>query len=381
MAHALPSDLLAIVLCSTDRWFARLACRTFRDACEPARPHERWLAQSIERLTLAHPYVPRNALHWAILDGREAVIRWFGVDAVRAWELWSQRPGLACDLAALGGHLGLLRFLRADGFDWGPDTAEHAAQHADCEMLRWACSQGCPWGATTQGAARKGHVHILEWARAAGCPWSEGTYGAAVAYGHVEVLKWLWAAGCPGAQIMMPRAALHGQIGVLDWMQTVPALRLHNDDNDRVYDFESNAAMRGHVSVLEWLRTQGVKSNVGLVRHIAARRGNVDVLEWAEAHDRKESAREVDVSEVFTGPRRLRGVVAVAAMHGNIKAMCWLIEHGYTWSPDICRAAACWSLDHTSCECYGCLGRFWTDRCTNVRGCTEVVEWLADKDA
>ena len=59
-------------------------------------------------------------------------------------DLCARRSGI-CALAARGGHL---------------------------EVLQWLREHGCPWDAwTCELAARGGHLEALQWARANDCPW------------------------------------------------------------------------------------------------------------------------------------------------------------------------------------------------------------------
>ena len=46
-------------------------------------------------------------------------------------------------------------------------------------------------------AARGGHLEVLKWLRAQDCPWDEWTFASAAWDGHLEVLKWMREHGCP----------------------------------------------------------------------------------------------------------------------------------------------------------------------------------------
>jgi hypothetical protein len=50
-----------------------------------------------------------------------------------------------------------------------------AAIGGHLEVLKWLRANGCPWGGedvptALQAAEQRGHEHIVEWARANGCP-------------------------------------------------------------------------------------------------------------------------------------------------------------------------------------------------------------------
>ncbi|WZN63314.1 hypothetical protein HKI87_07g48620 [Chloropicon roscoffensis] len=60
-------------------------------------------------------------------------------------QLWDERT---CDLAADGGHLELVKWLRAKGCPWDQSTSRSAAIAGQLEVLQWMRGQDppCPWG-------------------------------------------------------------------------------------------------------------------------------------------------------------------------------------------------------------------------------------------
>ena len=59
---------------------------------------------------------------------------------------------------------------------------------------------GCPWVAETCAiAAEGGHLEVLQWLRANGCPWDEKTCSMSAEGGHLDVLQWARANGCTEA--------------------------------------------------------------------------------------------------------------------------------------------------------------------------------------
>jgi len=46
-------------------------------------------------------------------------------------------------------------------------------------------------------AATGGQLEVLQWLRTNGCPWNADTCSVAATGGHLEVLQWLRANGCP----------------------------------------------------------------------------------------------------------------------------------------------------------------------------------------
>ena len=72
-------------------------------------------------------------------------------------------------------------------------------------------------------AAMGGHLQVLQWLRGEGCPWNWRTCSRAVRYGHVETLRWARADGCPWTAGTRDRAAeklgYTDDLGnVVDWL-------------------------------------------------------------------------------------------------------------------------------------------------------------------
>ena len=65
-----------------------------------------------------------------------------------------------------------------------------AAWGGHLEVLQWLRGEGCPWDMETcYEAVDKGHVEVLRWARENGCPWNAGTrYRAAAELGYTDDL-------------------------------------------------------------------------------------------------------------------------------------------------------------------------------------------------
>lgn len=109
-------------------------------------------------------YALASALCPAARNGHLPFIRWVLEDAlVRAYQEWDDEfedrwflqshagVELLCDEAAAGGHLHVLRWLRAQKppYQWGELTCYSAAQHGHVDVLHWLRAQHppCPWGA------------------------------------------------------------------------------------------------------------------------------------------------------------------------------------------------------------------------------------------
>jgi len=89
-----------------------------------------------------------------------------------------------CAVAARGGLLEELK-LRANAnasnstWTWNPGTCGSAAAGGHIHMLRWLRANGCPWGGSTCSvAAATGQLESLKWCRANGCPWDASAWRA-----------------------------------------------------------------------------------------------------------------------------------------------------------------------------------------------------------
>ena len=67
------------------------------------------------------------------------------------------------EMAAYGGNLELVRWLRGEGCSWDKWACEYAIRKGHVEVLRWARENGCPWPAYTRdrAAAELGYTDDL----------------------------------------------------------------------------------------------------------------------------------------------------------------------------------------------------------------------------
>ena len=84
-----------------------------------------------------------------------------------------------------------------------PTFGNFAAHFGQLEALKYAREHGAPWESFTCAlAARGGHLHVLQWLRADGCrllercPWDGRTCQFAAMNGHLHVLQWAYENGC-----------------------------------------------------------------------------------------------------------------------------------------------------------------------------------------
>ncbi|WZN65966.1 putative ankyrin repeat protein [Chloropicon roscoffensis] len=224
-----------------------------------------------------------DLVNYAALQGSIEILRWLmeekGYEFNRA----------TCEGAAFGGHLDVLKFLRAQNppCPWDGLTCLRAAQEGHLEVLKFlrGLEPPCPWSLMTCAlAAQGGHLEVLKWVRDQDppCPWNEWTCVRAARGGSLDVLKWLRAQQppCPWSAGTCLVAAQGGHLEVLKWArsQNLPC-RL-----DEVTC--ASAAAGGHLEVLKWLRSQDPPCpwSAGTCSE-AAKGGRLEVLKWARSQD------------------------------------------------------------------------------------------------
>ena len=163
---------------------------------------EDWCAYWSRKFNVYHtdPEVIKRVLYVAARRGYLEVFEkyWSQGPQEKLSKLWDE---YTCRKAAFGGHLEVMKWLRAKGCPWGTLTSRWAAFGGHLEVMKWlrAKDPPCPWDEyVCLHAAGNGHLEVLRWARSQGCPWDEDdvTYAAAM-HGHLKVLKWLIKEGCP----------------------------------------------------------------------------------------------------------------------------------------------------------------------------------------
>ncbi|WZN65930.1 putative ankyrin repeat protein [Chloropicon roscoffensis] len=201
-----------------------------------------------------------DLLNYAAFQGSVEILRWLMEE--KGWEpsqdtgWWAGMGGSvkileylrgrgykfkeACEGAAFGGHLDVLKFLR--GLDppcpWDVWTCSHAADGGHLEVLKWLRAQNppCPWNENVcYEAAGKGHLEILKWAFSQNPPCEDDYYyGCAIAAGggHLEVLKFLRGKDppCPWSRSECREVASHkGHDHIVEWVDQ------HEDESDVEY--------------------------------------------------------------------------------------------------------------------------------------------------
>ena len=120
------------------------------------------------------------------------------------------------EAAAEHGHQELVQWLiQEQGFAMDEDVMGMAARGGNLELVRWLRGKGCNLDAMTcMSAAAAGRLGVLQWLRANGCPWNWKTCYCAVQGGHVEVLRWARENGASWIADTRDRAA--AELGYTD---------------------------------------------------------------------------------------------------------------------------------------------------------------------
>ena len=186
---------------------------------------EDWCAYWSRKFNVHHtdPEVIKRVLYIAARRGYLEVFEkyWSKGPQEKLSKLWAKET---CGWAAFGGHLEVMKWLRAKGCPWGTRTSAGAARGGRLEVLQWMRDQypPCPWDSDIcYFTAREGHLDVLRWMRSQGCPWHDRAPCAAAKGGHLKVLIWLIKEGCPYDKSKCREAAARGgecARKVLEWL-------------------------------------------------------------------------------------------------------------------------------------------------------------------
>lgn len=211
----------------------------------------------------------RAALHYKKIgeNGDLAMVQW-----LYARNILSLSTSLMAG-AAYGGHLDLMKWLRANGCPWDFYICACAAQEGHLNVLKWARANGCDWdGTTCSYAAASGHLDILKWAKANGCNWDEDTCSYAAQEGQLGILKWARANDCPWDRRTCSRAAERGHLEVIQWARVNGC-----DWSELTY---SSAAHEGQLDVLKWAIANGCQWSRELCLDVARDQGHRTTEQW-----------------------------------------------------------------------------------------------------
>jgi len=95
----------------------------------------------------------------AATNGKLNVLEW-GETSGYELDNFLDEDGIA--VAALNGHLEVVKYLRKLGISWNEDTCSNAAKNGHLELLKGCRANQCPWNKyTCCFAAQNGHLELL----------------------------------------------------------------------------------------------------------------------------------------------------------------------------------------------------------------------------
>jgi hypothetical protein len=124
------------------------------------------------------------------------------------------------DAAAEGEHFELLKLCYEQGCPVSESTLSFVAERGDIATTRWLLQHGCARERACDGAASGGHLELLKMCREEwGCPWGASTCSSAASGGHLELLKWMRQRPdpCPWDEETCESAASGDRLEVLQW--------------------------------------------------------------------------------------------------------------------------------------------------------------------
>lgn len=131
--------------------------------------------------------------------GRQTKVqRWAQMALAAAVGINSDEPQRACDMAAIGGQLEVLKQLRQNNVPWDAVTFEKAIRGQHERVINWLKDAKCPvYAGCCYTAAAAGNKAMLIWLKGNGCSFDPETLNAAARAGHCYLVRWLYRNGCP----------------------------------------------------------------------------------------------------------------------------------------------------------------------------------------
>ncbi len=293
-----------------------------------------------------------------------------------------------CSLAAMYGHLEVLKFARAYDCNWNWKTCAMAAKNGHLDIIIWARENGCEWDyQTPEQAAKYGHLNIIMWAIENGCEINNCVSDMAVKYNHLNILIWLKEHNFEISTNICNIAAENGHLDILKWL-------INNE-------YKCNnltcmlAASNGHLNVVKWLRENDYEWNI-LACIKAIEKGHLHVLKWCIENgcemDVKlameklvnEQINVVDVISLYNLNRQIfdNYFCNIAALNGHLHIIKYLKEIGYELDEYVCSFAAFnghlniikWAREN-KCK--------WNDETyfnAKTNGHINIIDWLKDNN-
>ena len=364
------ADMLTEVHKLVDFTFAlRMTCRAFRDACPtttelPLQSGYTDAVASMRMVVWAHDECgcsnKRMLATRAAEQGCDEVLFWLynfanhefhpivlklaaraGHQETLEW-LFSQggmvangKETHACDGAAEGGHLGVLRWaFDLMGCSYSRAALVNAAKNGHLDCVNWLLANPTQFGrdkSALVAAMEGGHMPIVMRLRHEKYPWCFEAVERAAQGGHTACLMHALAEGCQWSFGGLVADAAYG-----GYLETIEALRrfaetkdMHDEAEHPWTELVLESAMEGGaLNVLKVARAdpEAAPIDVDVLWKIAAGNGHYEMLEWA--------------IEEFGVPTDSCACCA-AALNGNLDSVKWLRARGFPWDGEVLSSAAC----------------------------------------
>lgn len=230
--------------------------------------------------------------------------------------------------AALQGHLGVLKWLRSEGYMINREVSQRAAEGGHWGVLVWLRdTAGVPfWHQVWVAAAEGGHVDLVkelvkeENAVETNPDWKCLLARSAARGGHIEMVKWVLENGYDVDSYARVAVAQRGDLDI------VKLLWAHERNGYGWSEYiGGGASAGGHLHVLQWLRDNGVPWALPSVFEKAAEGGHIEVIQWAKENG-------CPWTDTFC---------SYASGNGHFHVLRWARENGAPWSPaGVCSDAA-----------------------------------------
>lgn len=247
--------------------------------------------------------------------------RWEQMALDTAKDINSSEPFRACDMAAIGGHLDVLKALRRHRVPWDAVTFEKGIRGKHGRVIHWLKKENCPtYDGCCDAAAAIGDKALLIWLKAKGCSWGPTTINEAAKARHFRLVHWLYRNGCPVNFLTFSCLAKEGNLSTLKWLYSKEAENLNREELGKYIAF--GAADGGHQDVLSWLTQLGYALAQNVIAN-AASSGHYLLVQWA----------------VQQGYPMTAQACASAAANGSLKILKFLRSRNCPWDQEAYKCA------------------------------------------
>lgn len=231
--------------------------------------------------------------------------------------------GNACDYAAEGGYIDILKYAIANGCPFDELTCTMAARGGQLEILKYLRNElKCPWDyRTAYIAAGMGHLELLKWSIINKCEENDDcTMISILGYvaaegGHLNVIKWLKEKKFGFDMYTCYYAASSGNIELFKLLVSIWLPRYDINSTDGIL-FCSKCAnyitKGGNLEMLKWWRKQGTPYDYTSIICLAAKFGHLKMMKWMFLEHNYRSYE----------------LTLMAATYGHLELLKWLIAEG-----------------------------------------------------